>query len=135
MAKAKLGDNTDYVPLIPLWKDAKKKVIDGQSCVFIPSPHPQFEGGVWVPFELSAREFDSWRRSVLERAERDADKQNPSIFDYWAERYKFVKEWDMKGITPDMITPDGYNMPSASVVSWIGAIGSELVIKASSFPN
>ena len=135
MAKAKFGDNTDYTPQLPEWGEGETQVIDNQTCVFIPSPFPQYPGGVWVPFELSARQFDAWRTSVLERAERDADKGNPSIFDYWENRYKFVKKWELDGVTPDMITPDGKDMPSASIVAWIGTIGSELIIKASSFPN
>lgn len=143
MAKAKFTEpetkeNTDpsrFGLIVPAWGEGSSKVINGQTAVYVPSPFPQHPGGVWVPYLLNPAQFDRWYKTMMARAERDAETRNPNIMDYWSERYHFVLEWDMGGITPDMVTADGMNMPDTQVIAWVGAIGSDLIIRATSFPN
>lgn len=129
-----MADETMTARLIPDWGDGKNKQIDGQTAVYIPSPFPQFPGGVWVPYELSPAQFDAWHKKVMERVKRDQDRE-PFALDYWPERRHFILEFDLGGVTPGMMTEDGLGMQSMRLLSWLISIGTELIMRATSFPN
>lgn len=120
--------------LVPDWGEGDSKEINGQTAVYIPSPFPQYPGGVWVPYELSPAQFDAWHNKVMERVKRDQDRE-PFALDYWPERFGFFLAFDLENVTPDMITEDGKRLPSMRLLSWLISIGSELIFRATSFPN
>ncbi len=140
MAKAKFNQPEDkaqeepFHRLVPDWGNGESKVINGQTAVFIPSPFPQFPGGVWVPYELSPAQFDAWHNKVMERVKRDQDRE-PFALDYWPERRHFFLAFELGNVTPDMVTDDGLSMPSMRLLTWLISIGSELIVRATSFPN
>lgn len=140
MAKARLkNEQTEpvdlpaYRQLVPSWGQGKSKVINGQTAVYVPSPFQQYPGGVWVPYELSPAQFDAWHRAV--NAQAQAEDGDTFVLHYFPERFSFFLEWDLGNVTPDMITPDGMRLPSMPLVSWLVSIGSELIMRATSFPN
>jgi hypothetical protein len=144
MAKAKYDatPNEEAAPtaapfqrFVPNWGEGKSKVIGGQTAVFIPSPFPQFPGGVWVPYELSPAQYNGWHTAVMERVKRDADKRDMSPLDYWPERFGMFLEFELGNITPEQITKDWMSLPSMPLLSWLLAIGSELIFRATNFPN
>lgn len=138
MAKAKFNQpeaqEEPFHRLVPDWGNGESKVINGQTAVFIPSPFPQFPGGVWVPYELSPAQFDAWHNKVMERAKRDQDRE-PFTLDYWPERRHFFLAFELENVTADMVTDDGLSMPSMRLLTWLISIGSELIVRATSFPN
>lgn len=141
MAKARFDQPGSDAPaaepfhrLVPDWGEGESKVINGQTAVFIPSPFPQYTGGVWVPYELSPAQFDTWHSKVMERAKRDQDRE-PFALDYWPERFGFFLAFDLENVPSEVITEDGLKMPSMRLVSWLISIGSELIVRATSFPN
>jgi len=138
MAKAKFNQpeaqEEPFHRLVPDWGNGESKVINGQTAVFIASPFPQFPGGVWVPYELSPAQFDAWHKKVMERVKRDQDRE-PFALDYWPERFGFFLAFDLGNVPAEAITEDGMKMPSMRLLSWLLSIGTELIIRATSFPN
>lgn len=141
MAKAKLGPQNEEMQeadpfhrLVPDWGEGESRDINGQTAVFIPSPFLQYPGGVWVPYELSPAQFDAWHKKTMERVKRDQDRE-PFALDFWPERFGFFLAFDLGNVPDAAITEDGLKMPSMRLVSWLLSISTELIVRATSFPN
>lgn len=133
MPKAK-PEKDEKERLVPVWGDGITHVINGQTAVFIASPFPQYPGGVWVPYELSPRQFDAWHKAVMARQKSSQDVELFAL-DYWPERFTFFLAFEIENLPPECITPDGMDFPSMPLLTWLISIGTELITGATSFPN